>query len=242
MTISLRDFTYICGLPITGRFYDEVVPSIEEFSAKGRGGEPIIPKSCRSLFLAYHNLCKDDKGQKNTYNPSGEIHEVKARTDDDSALFDDLGVDDEDIESTYLAAFYGCWLCLFVFPMDDTGLIRPIVFIVASKMSQGLNEISASKDPGNCPATLPFHYVYTWLTEYFDTYFYSPLFDSFKPCMVHFSGEFSAKHFRDAQARSLFTAFGNVGMDILAIVPKERKVIVDRENVNSLDIVYLTCL
>ena len=64
MSISLRDLTFICGLPITGRFYDEVVPSIEEFSAKGKGGEPIIPKSCRFLFLLYHKLCKDDKGQK----------------------------------------------------------------------------------------------------------------------------------------------------------------------------------
>ena len=170
MSISLRDLTCICGLPVTGRFYDEVVPSIKEFLAKGKGGEPIIPKSCRFLFLAYHKLCKDDKGQKvkiaswiqywykgslrykrlpaksvqnkkdvpqNTYNPSGEIHEVQARTDDDSAPFDDLGVDDEDIEPTYLAAFYACWLCLFVFPMDDTGLIRPSVFKVASKMSQG---------------------------------------------------------------------------------------------------------
>ncbi|KAL6124638.1 hypothetical protein ACLB2K_077150 [Fragaria x ananassa] len=168
MSISLRDLTYICGLPITGRFYDKVVPSIEESSAKGKGGELIIPKSCRFLFLAYHKLY--DKGQRvkiaswiqywikgslrykrppaksvrnkkdapqNTYNPFGEIHEVQARTDDDSAPFDDLGVDDEDIESTYLAAFYACWLCLFVFLMDDIGLIRPSVFKVASKMSQG---------------------------------------------------------------------------------------------------------
>ncbi|KAL6209597.1 hypothetical protein ACLB2K_020537 [Fragaria x ananassa] len=64
MSISLRDLTYICGLPITGRFYDEVVPSINEFSGKGKGGEPIIPKSCKFLFLTYHKLCKDDKGQK----------------------------------------------------------------------------------------------------------------------------------------------------------------------------------
>ncbi|KAL6199496.1 hypothetical protein ACLB2K_029280 [Fragaria x ananassa] len=62
MPISLRDLTFLCGFPITGRFYDEVVPSIEEFSAKGKGGEPIIPKSCKFLFLAYHKLCK--KGQR----------------------------------------------------------------------------------------------------------------------------------------------------------------------------------
>ncbi|KAL6213650.1 hypothetical protein ACLB2K_013097 [Fragaria x ananassa] len=114
--------------------------------------------------------------------------------------------------------------------------------VVLANIYQGLNEISASKDPGNCSATLPFHYVYTWLAEYFGTHFYSPLPDNFKPRKVHFSGAFSTKHFGDAQARSLFNACGNVGMDILARVPKESKVIVDRENVNRPDIVYLTCL
>ncbi|KAL6209627.1 hypothetical protein ACLB2K_020567 [Fragaria x ananassa] len=145
---------YICGLPIIGRFYDEVVPSIEEFSAKSKRGESIILKSCRFLFLAYHKLCKDGKMKKvkiaswiqywykgsmrykrppaksvrnkkdapqNTYNPSDEIHDIQARTDDDFAPFNDLCVDDEDIESIYLAAFYACWLCLFIFHMDDIG-------------------------------------------------------------------------------------------------------------------------
>jgi hypothetical protein len=95
-------------------------------------------------------------------------------------------VTDEDVESTYLAAFLACWLCLFVLPEDDTGMIRPAIFKVASLMSQGqqfclavpvlaniyrgLNAISTSNDPGNCSVALPFHYIYGWLGEYFGTH------------------------------------------------------------------------
>lgn len=44
---------------------------------------------------------------------------------------------DEDVESTYLAAFLTCWLCVFVSPKDDTSLIHLVVFKVASFMLQG---------------------------------------------------------------------------------------------------------
>jgi hypothetical protein len=149
MSISLWDMDQLGGLPIAGRFYDEVVPAAEELSATSKGSQ----QSCRYLFLAYHKLCKEGQGQKvkitswirywyrgalrykrppnksqrnkrdpppNAFNPSGKIHEIRHRTSADRAAFDDLGMEGEDIESTYLAAFLACWLCLFVFPRDDT--------------------------------------------------------------------------------------------------------------------------
>ncbi|KAM1454903.1 hypothetical protein ACFXTO_004344 [Malus domestica] len=53
MSISLRDLHKLGGLPIQGKFYEEVVPSVEEFSCRNNRG---LPASCRYLFLAYHKL------------------------------------------------------------------------------------------------------------------------------------------------------------------------------------------
>ncbi|CAL9017787.1 unnamed protein product [Prunus brigantina] len=116
------------------------------------------------------------------------------------------------MEKSYLAAFLTCWLCKFVFPKDDVTLIRPGVFKVASRMAhgvsfglavpvlasiyKGLNDISSADDSGNCTTVLPFHYVYGWLGEYFDTYFTSsseksiPVMASRQFCYVqHVPGE-----------------------------------------------------
>lgn len=41
------------------------------------------------------------------------------------------------MQNSYLAASFACWLCKFVFPKDDTSLIRPGVFNVGSKMAMG---------------------------------------------------------------------------------------------------------
>ncbi|XP_040369571.1 uncharacterized protein LOC121051359 [Rosa chinensis] len=287
MSISLWDLDQLGGLPIAGRFYDEVVLTAEELSATSKGSQ----QSCRYLFLAYHKLCKESQGQKvkitswirywyrgalrykrppnkstrnkrdpppNVFNPSGRIHEIRQRTSADLAVFEDLGVEGEDIEPTYLAAFLACWLCLFVLPGDNTGLIRPGVFKVASKMSQGvqfclavpvlasiyqgLNEISVSSDPGNCSAALPFHYIYAWLAEYFGTHFQSPLPNDLRPRMVRFSGELSARHFGDSQALSLFDTCDNVKMGVFARVFSESRVIINRSNISHLDLIYLISL
>ena len=60
MSISLWDLCKIGGLPIQGNFYDEVVPSVGEFSCRnGRG----LPASCRYLFWAYHKLSQEPSGK-----------------------------------------------------------------------------------------------------------------------------------------------------------------------------------
>ncbi|KAF8364789.1 hypothetical protein HHK36_033235 [Tetracentron sinense] len=54
MSLSLWDLKIIGGLPITGEFYDEVVPSLKEITGLDEKLTPVLPFSCRFLFLAYH--------------------------------------------------------------------------------------------------------------------------------------------------------------------------------------------
>ncbi|CAL8153322.1 unnamed protein product [Prunus armeniaca] len=44
------------GLPITGRFYDEVIPTTESLNRKDHKGVSYIPHICRYLFLEYHKI------------------------------------------------------------------------------------------------------------------------------------------------------------------------------------------
>ncbi|KAM1845273.1 hypothetical protein ACFX13_019593 [Malus domestica] len=60
MLISLRDIHKIGGLLIQGKFYDEVVPSVEEFSYCNSRG---LPASCCYLFWAYHKLSQEAPGK-----------------------------------------------------------------------------------------------------------------------------------------------------------------------------------
>ena len=60
MSISLLELHKIGGLPIQGKIYDEVVPSVEEFSYSNNQG---LPASCRYLFWAYHKLSQEAQGK-----------------------------------------------------------------------------------------------------------------------------------------------------------------------------------
>ncbi|CAL8991157.1 unnamed protein product [Prunus brigantina] len=263
MSISLWDLHEIGGLPITSRFYDEVIPTTESLNRKDHKGVSYIPHICRYLFLAYHKILQDSKGKsgvrmtawikywyrgpfkykkpsrktirnksqkpKEDSDPSGIIPTALKRTEEEEGVFEDLGIADEDMEKSYLAAFLACWLCKFVFPKDDVTLIRPGVFKVASRMAhgvsfglavlvldsiyKGLNDISSADDPGNCTTVLPFHYVYGWLGEYFDTHFTSSSEKSI-PIMARFSGRLSAKFFEDSTARALFRTCGDLKDDV----------------------------
>ncbi|CAL2238373.1 unnamed protein product [Prunus armeniaca] len=291
MSISLWDLHEIGGLPITGRFYDEVIPSAESLNRKDHKGVSYIPHICRYLFLAYHKILQDSKGKsgvrmtawikywyrgpfkykkpsrktirnksqkpKEDFDPSGIIMGALKRTKKEEGVFEDLGITDEDMERSYLAAFLACWLCKFVFPKDDVTLIRPGVFKVASRMAhgvsfglavpvlasiyKGLNDISSADDPGNCTTILPFHYVYGWLGEYFDTHFTSSSEKSI-PIMARFSGRLSAKFFEDSSARALFRTCGKVKMSRLAGVFSECKQLTDEDHISKEDFEYLICL
>ena len=60
MSISLWDLHKIGGLPIQGKFYDEVVLSMEEFSHRNSRG---LLASCHYLFWAYHKLSQEPQGK-----------------------------------------------------------------------------------------------------------------------------------------------------------------------------------
>ena len=127
---------------------------------------------------------------KETHNPPGNIDPIKSCTQLEIVVFDDLGVVEEDVEETYLAAFLVCWLCKFVFLGKGVNLISLGVFKVTSRMTQGetfslaipvlasiyngLNEIVCSLKPRTNAFIFLTHYLYGWLDEYFDTHFLFP--------------------------------------------------------------------
>jgi len=59
------------------------------------------------------------------------------RTREESAVFNALEIPIDKRESTYLAAFLSCWLCIFALPEDEKGFIHPGTFEVASNMAIG---------------------------------------------------------------------------------------------------------
>ncbi|KAL0412295.1 UNVERIFIED_CONTAM: hypothetical protein Slati_3819200 [Sesamum latifolium] len=63
LTISLWDLHDLAGLPITGCFYDEVVPSALELTGADEKGCRFIPRSSKYLLYAYHLLQGADDDQ-----------------------------------------------------------------------------------------------------------------------------------------------------------------------------------
>lgn len=56
MSISLYDMRVIAGLPVRGKFYDEVVPSARELTGTDKTGAKFVPRSCKHLFCAFRKL------------------------------------------------------------------------------------------------------------------------------------------------------------------------------------------
>ncbi|KAG9453431.1 hypothetical protein H6P81_006335 [Aristolochia fimbriata] len=54
-SVTLLDMDRIFGLPISGHFYDEVSPTVADFTDVRSSA---LPYSCRRLFQAYHHLCR----------------------------------------------------------------------------------------------------------------------------------------------------------------------------------------
>ncbi|CAL8992957.1 unnamed protein product, partial [Prunus brigantina] len=215
MSISLWDLHEIGGLPIIVR--------MTAWIKYWYRGPFTYKKPSRKTIRNKSQKPKEDS------DPSGIISTALKHTEEEEVVFEYLGIADEETEKSYLAAFLACWLCKFVFPKDDVTLIRPGVFKVASQMAhgvsfglavpvlasiyKGLNDISSTDDPGNCTTVLPFHYVYGWLGEYFDTHFTSSSEKSI-PIMARFSGRLSVKFFDDSTARGLFRTCGELKDDV----------------------------
>ncbi|CAL2238586.1 unnamed protein product [Prunus armeniaca] len=192
-----------------------------------------IPSWSQEVQKAFKENHTEQVAKAKDSDPSGIIAVALKSTEEEEGFFEDLGIADEDMERSYLATFLACWLCKFVFPKDDVTLIRAGVFKVASRMVhgvsfglavpalasiyKGLNDISSTDDPRNCTTVLPFHYVYGWLGEYFDTHFTSSSKKSI-PIMARFLGRLSATFFEDSTAQALFRTCGKVEMGRMARV------------------------
>ena len=118
-----------------------------------------------------------------------------------------------------MVVFLSCWLCVFVFSSENSEFVWPETFKIASLMAvayktvnlavpvltriyHGLNRIATSTHAGSSDACFPVHYVYGWLSRYFDTYFLLSN-EVTGPWMVNFSGKGGAKPFDKHFARTL---------------------------------------
>ncbi|KAL0298438.1 UNVERIFIED_CONTAM: hypothetical protein Sradi_6503600 [Sesamum radiatum] len=61
ISISLWDICGLCGLPVRGEFYNEIVPSSKDLVGD-ETCKPSVSQSCKYLLLAYHYLPKDSDG------------------------------------------------------------------------------------------------------------------------------------------------------------------------------------
>uniref|UniRef100_M1BIN9 Aminotransferase-like plant mobile domain-containing protein n=1 Tax=Solanum tuberosum TaxID=4113 RepID=M1BIN9_SOLTU len=103
------------------------------------------------------------------HGPSGNIDvSFLPRTEEENAPFVELGVKESFRDETYLAAFLldGSWRNIFFGSSDPSKHLS-----WPSSIYRGLRDISTSPNLGACNTLLPFHYVYGWIGEYFETYF-----------------------------------------------------------------------
>nr|GMC58035.1 ABC transporter G family member 11 [Ipomoea batatas] len=183
---------------------------------------------------------------KATHNPSGILEATPRWSHVSEAPFVELNIPQNLEQEVYLAAFLACWLCTFVLPGNPTATIRLETFNMACKMAKGikvclappvlasiyygLNSISESISPGQMGTPFPIHYVYGWLSAYFNTHFKTPSLMSSSPKMVTSSEEGGAKYYDKIDARKrifkgecvswLFTSRQN-GRDFFFVMTRE---------------------
>nr|GME11688.1 ABC transporter G family member 11 [Ipomoea batatas] len=206
-------------------------------------------------------LSKNDKRKsrpKNTQNPSGKIPALKGWTKVTRAPFVELGIPPELEEETHLAAYLCCWLCVFVLPIKGTRLIRYTTFKMASLMAtgqrlnlaipvlasiyDGLNTISNSANPGQADSRFSLHYVYGWLSFYYDTHFANDLVSA-SPLMITYSGEGGARPYGQAEARrKIFKADGVKWACTGRRLTKDLSFIDDGKDDHTEDDEYFMCL
>ncbi|KAL0391464.1 UNVERIFIED_CONTAM: hypothetical protein Slati_4531500 [Sesamum latifolium] len=125
VSLSLWDIRGLCGLPVCGGFYDEVVPSSKDLL----GDETSPP--LRSSRKRVHE-------PKLSRNPSGDVYASNLpRAKDHDEPFTILQIPEDIRDETYVAAFLSCRLCNFVFPHNKVGKIHASTFKVASRMAHG---------------------------------------------------------------------------------------------------------
>ena len=74
---------------------------------------------------------------KCSQNPFGVINEHGPWSDKEHGVFANLQVKGDLKEETYLLALLSYWLCIFVFPINNSNSIRPGTFKIASSIANG---------------------------------------------------------------------------------------------------------
>ena len=191
-----------------------------------------------------------------THNPLGDFGAHGDWSSEDDALFARLGISRGYKTEVYLAAHLSCWLCAFVLPVADVGMIRPSTFKMACKIAtgelvslaipvlasiyRGLNYIAESSQPSRLTCPFPIHFVHGWLAHYFNTH-HSVFRTSRSPAMAQFSGEVSAKPFSPREARIKIHKGASVNWNCL-IGLKQNYRFVDNANASFTECEYFASI
>jgi Plant mobile domain len=124
---------------------------------------------------------------------------------------------------TYLTAFLSWWICYFLIPSTPAFVIRPSVFVMASRIARGqrvslavpvlaniyrsLRGLVTSRDPSRCREWIPQHFICGWLHMHFTGLYPSaalsePMIADL-PLLAHIAGTI-ATSFTAVAARSIF--------------------------------------
>uniref|UniRef100_M1C3Z4 Aminotransferase-like plant mobile domain-containing protein n=1 Tax=Solanum tuberosum TaxID=4113 RepID=M1C3Z4_SOLTU len=196
LSISLWDLRTIGGLYVHGSFYDEVIPSAKELTHVDDQGKSFLPRSCSFLFSAFYRLTKGAIDEvsfrewtKFWFRGPRKYAEPSPRTFKNHTI-------PRKVDCIHASVFK-------VASLMAHGEIFSLAVPVLANIYRGLRDISTSSNLGACNTLLPFHYVYGWIGEYFETYFRIT-----RPQRVvriwQIFGEKMAKHFDLVDARKLF--------------------------------------
>nr|GMD13927.1 ABC transporter G family member 11 [Ipomoea batatas] len=260
LSISLWDIHVLCGLPISGDIYDEHVPNALELTGSD-ADHGFTPQCCKYLFQAYsylYNRRKRPRGVRNQQDEDRSLHvnewiEFWSRR---PQVYDRPILSKNDKRksrpkntqnpSGKIPAFEG------------TRLIRYTTFKMASLMAtcqrlnlaipvlasiyDGLNTISNSANPGQADSRFSLHYVYGWLSFYYDTHFANDLVSA-SPLMITYSGEGGARPYGQAEARrKIFKADGVKWACTGRRLTKDLSFIDDGKDDHTEDDEYFMCL
>ena len=234
---NLLEIEALTGLPIIGEPYEEYRPRDVSVFAR-RDGEFLQPLHLREVFQEYiylsdrvrgggvplkrwvEHFTDKLKGKSASFHatpldPWGDttgITHFQATPPPIDAL-SSLRIDD----LTHLTAFLSWWLCYFVLPFDPIHVIRPTVFVMASRLAMGtrlslavpvlaniyssLRELTTSTDPCFSEESIPVHFLMGWFQMHMESLY--PIYRTETPFpamigiagqMVRSSSELNARH------------------------------------------------
>jgi hypothetical protein len=198
----------------------------------------------------------NSSGSNKTTYPSGSIDKSRLHSSKFIHPFKELNVPFHIQDEVYLTAFLSCWLCKFVFPSKDVGVIRFSTFKVASMMAvgrqfslaipvlasifKGLKEVQFALSVTAQDIHFPIHFLSSWLAEKFGTHQIAISLAKLVG-MTKYAGVGSTKHFNESQANALFRDPKRVIFP--ALLPLAKVVILcDDGNLSVLKSDYFMCI